>query len=81
MTELTILRRIFPGASLSPPRRATGVACGGDDPAGTVILELGKAPRGKVFSTSYKVDIKRYMTKRQVELLNDGSGPTGPQRT
>jgi hypothetical protein len=32
---------------------------------------LAKAVSGKVFSTSYKIDVKRYMTKRQVELAQD----------
>jgi hypothetical protein len=52
---------------MSPPRVAGAVTCSYEDPA-TVVLQLGKGASGRIFSTHYKIDVRRYMTKRQKEM-------------
>jgi hypothetical protein len=53
--------------AMSPPRVAGAVTCSYEDPA-TVVLQLGKGASGRIFSTHYKIDVRRYMTKRQKEM-------------
>ncbi len=66
MQPLETLIRSRQTRDVSPPRRAQGLAC--DDSADTVILQFGKGGQGRIFTTTYSVSVKRYMTKRQKEI-------------
>lgn len=70
MANVEILSRGFSTPQTSPPRKAGSRKCSNEDPA-TVILQLGKGASGRIFSTSYKIDIRGYMTKQQRELTSD----------
>jgi hypothetical protein len=70
MANIEILSRGFQTAQISPPRKAGSLRCSNEDPA-TVTVQLGKGAAGRIFSTSYKIDVRRYMTKQQRELTGE----------
>jgi hypothetical protein len=54
--------------NIRPPRTGRRGTCGAES---TVVLVLGKGAIGTVYHISYKFDVVRYMTKRQIELAQD----------
>jgi hypothetical protein len=66
--ESVVRRHLVPG--FAPPRKAGASGCADDEPA-TVVLQLGKGARARVLTYSYKIDVRRYMTKQQRELTGD----------
>lgn len=68
--------RPFEVRDIGPTKPSRGGVCG-DDPQ-TVIIQFGKGGAGRIFSTSYQIDVRRYMTKQQREMCeaDQGSGDT-----
>lgn len=72
--------RPFEKRDTGPAKTPRAGVCA-DDPQ-TVIIQFGKGGSGRIFSTSYKLDIKHYMTKQQRELCEaDDDSDSRPTRT
>lgn len=66
MQPLETLIRSRQTRNTSPARRASSMKC--DDEADSVILQFGKGGSGKIFTVTYSISLRRYMTKQQKEI-------------
>jgi hypothetical protein len=66
MQTLETLIRSRQTRDTSPARRTSSVKC--DDIADTVNLVFGKGGQGRIFTITYSIAVKRYMTKQQKEI-------------
>lgn len=70
MASLEVLVRPNQIKSISPPKRSAGLSC--DNAQENVILQFGKGGQGRIFTISFSQQLRRYMTKQQREICNDG---------
>jgi hypothetical protein len=70
MQPLETLIRTRQTRNTSPPRTAAHLKCDDEQPA-TVTLQFGKGGQGRIFTITYSISVKNYMTKRQKEICED----------